>query len=118
LRSELEARGRRFRGRSDTEILLAAYLEFGVECLSRLRGMFAFAIWDERDRSLFIARDRIGKKPVHYRVDDDGIAFASEAKAFFAEPSFNASPNLEAISHYLTYQYVPSPLSAFQGVRK
>ena len=80
--------------------------------------MFAFAVWDARDRSLFIARDRVGKKPLHYRVDGDGIAFASEAKAFFAEPSFSASPNLEAISHYLTYQYVPSPHSAFEGVSK
>jgi asparagine synthase (glutamine-hydrolysing) len=118
LRRDLEARGHRFRGRSDTEVLLAAYEEYGTECLSRLRGMFAFAIWDARDRSLFIARDRIGKKPLHYRVDGDGIAFASEAKAFFAEPSFAASPNLEAISHYLSYQYVPSPYSAFEGVSK
>src|SRR5688500_15270301 len=118
LRRDLEGRGHHFRGTSDTEILLAAYMEFGVECLARLRGMFAFAIWDARDRSLFIARDRVGKKPLHYRVDADGIAFASEAKAFFAEPSFAASPNLEAISHYLTYQYVPSPMSAFEGVQK
>jgi len=118
LRKELLARGHRFRGRSDTEVLLAAYLEFGVECLSRLRGMFAFAIWDARDRSLFIARDRVGKKPLHYRVDQDGIAFASEVKAFFAEPSFTASPDLQAISHYLSYQYVPSPFSAFAGVSK
>ena len=118
IRRDLEARGHRFRGRSDTEVLLAAYREFGVECLARLRGMFAFAIWDERDRSLFIARDRVGKKPLHYRIDADGIAFASEAKAFFAEPSFTASPNLEAISHYLSYQYVPSPFSAFEGVHK
>ena len=118
LRKDLEARGHRFRGRSDTEILLAAYLEFGVECLARLRGMFAFAIWDARDRSLFVARDRVGKKPLHYRVDADGLVFASEAKAFFAEPSFSASPNLEAIAHYLSYQYVPSPYSAFEGVHK
>jgi len=118
LRRDLEARGHRFRGHSDTEVLLSAYEEFGIECLSKLRGMFAFAVWDARDRSLFIARDRIGKKPLHYRVDGDGIAFASEAKAFFAEPSFSASPNLEAISHYLTYQYVPSPHSAFEGVSK
>jgi asparagine synthase (glutamine-hydrolysing) len=118
LRQDLAARGHRFRGRSDTEVLLAAYLEFGVECLSRLRGMFAFALWDSRDRSLFIARDRVGKKPLHYRLDRDGIAFASEAKAFFAEPSFVASPNLQAVSHYLTYQYVPSPSSAFDGVSK
>jgi len=118
LRRDLEARGHQFRGRSDTEVLLAAYLEFGVDCLRRLRGMFAFAIWDARDRSLFVARDRVGKKPLHYRVDEDGIAFASEAKAFFADSSFTASPNLEAISHYLSYQYVPCPHSAFEGVRK
>jgi asparagine synthase (glutamine-hydrolysing) len=118
LRRDLEQRGHRFHGRSDTEVLLAAYLEFGVECLSRLRGMFAFAIWDARDQSLFVARDRVGKKPLHYRVDSDGISFASEAKAFFAESSFTASPNLEAISHYLTYQCVPSPFSAFEGVQK
>jgi asparagine synthase (glutamine-hydrolysing) len=118
LRRDLESRDWQFRGRSDTEILLAAYMEFGIDCLARLRGMFAFAIWDAADQSLFIARDRVGKKPLHYRLDSDGIAFASEAKAFFAEPSFNASPNLEAISHYLTYQYVPSPHSAFEGVHK
>lgn len=118
LRRDLEARGYRFRGRSDTEALLAAYLEFGIECLLHLRGMFVFAIWDARDRSLFIARDRVGKKPLHYYVDRDGIAFASEAKAFFADPSFSASPNLEAISHYLSYQMVPSPWSAFEGVSK
>jgi asparagine synthase (glutamine-hydrolysing) len=118
LRTDLEARGHHFRGRSDTEVLLAAYLEFGVACLERLRGMFAFAIWDARDRSLFIARDRVGKKPLHYRIDGDGIAFASETKAFFADGSFEATPNLEGISHYLTYQYVPSPFSAFKGVEK
>jgi asparagine synthase (glutamine-hydrolysing) len=118
LRRDLETRGHRFRGRSDTEVLLAAYQEFGVECLQRLRGMFAFAIWDARQRQLFIARDRVGKKPLHYRLDQDGIAFASEAKAFFAEPSFSASPDLTAVSHYLSYQYVPSPHSAFAGVRK
>src|SRR5688572_2113106 len=118
VRHELESRGHHFRGRSDTEVLLAAYQEFGIECLARLRGMFAFAVWDKRQKSLFIARDRLGKKPLHYRIDADGIAFASEAKAFFAEPSFSASPDLEAISHYLSYQYVPSPFSAFVGVRK
>jgi asparagine synthase (glutamine-hydrolysing) len=80
--------------------------------------MFAFAIWDASDRSLFIARDRIGKKPLHYLIDDDGIAFASEPKAFLADPAFEARPNLEALSAYLTCQYVPSPLSAFAGVRK
>ena len=118
LRADLEARGHRFQTRSDTEVLLAAYLEFDVGCLDRLRGMFAFAIWDGRTRTLFIARDRVGKKPLHYRIDSDGIAFASEPKAFLAEPGFTPEPDLEAISHYLTYQFVPSPHSAFRGVRK
>jgi asparagine synthase (glutamine-hydrolysing) len=118
LRRDLETRGHRFRGRSDTEVLLAAYQQWGVDCLTRLRGMFAFAIWDTRQRQLFIARDRVGKKPLHYRLDRDGLVFASEVKAFFADQSFAASPDLSAISHYLSYQYVPSPYSAFAGVHK
>jgi len=118
LRGELEQRGHRFRSRTDTEVMLAAYREWGVECLSRFRGMFAFALWDANERKLFIARDRIGKKPLHYFVDRDGLAFASEPKAFLADPSFVPEPNLEALSAYLTYQYVPSPLSAFKGVQR
>ena len=118
LRRELEGRGHRFRSRSDTEVMLAAYREWGIECLARFRGMFAFALWDATERKLFVARDRVGKKPLHYFVDRDGLAFASEPKAFLADPSFVAEPNLEALSAYLTYQYVPSPLSAFKGVHK
>ena len=118
LRVGLEAEGCRFHSQSDTEVILHLYEKEGVKCLRRLRGMFAFAIWDRRERTLFIARDRLGKKPLYYLVDGDGIAFASEPKAFLADPSFKAQPNLEAISHYLTYQYVPSPLTAFQGVQK
>jgi asparagine synthase (glutamine-hydrolysing) len=118
LRRELERRGHRFRSRTDTEVILAAYREWDVECLSRLRGMFAFALWDHRRRRLFVARDRVGKKPLHYWLDADGIAFASEPKAFLADPSFRAEPDSEAISAYLAYQYIPSPLSAFKGVHK
>ena len=118
IRRELEARGHRFASRTDTEVILAAYREWGVDCLSRFRGMFAFAIWDAGNRTLFIARDRVGKKPLHYLVDSDGLAFASEPKAFFADPGFRPEPNLEALSAYLSYQYVPSPLSAFKGVHK
>jgi asparagine synthase (glutamine-hydrolysing) len=118
LRADLEGRGHRFRSQSDTEVILAAYREFGVGCLDHFRGMFAFALWDAGDRALFVARDRLGVKPLHYLVDHDGIAFASEPKAFLADPAFKPEPDLEAISHYLTYQYVPCPLSAFQGVRK
>jgi asparagine synthase (glutamine-hydrolysing) len=118
LRADLEARGHRFRTRTDTEVLLAAYREFGVNCLSRLSGMFAFAIWDEGTRTFFAARDRLGKKPFHYLIDRDGFAFASEPKAFLADASFEPEPDLQAISHYLSYQYVPSPYSAFKGVKK
>jgi len=118
LRADLETRGHRFRSHTDTEVILAAYREFGVECLDRLRGMFAFAIWDTESERLFIARDRVGKKPLHYWLDADGIAFASEPKAFLADPSFIPRPDLAAISLYLTFQYVPSPASAFAGVAK
>ena len=118
LRRELEARGHAFRSKTDTEVILAAYREWGTACLSRLRGMFAFAIWDRESRALFVARDRVGKKPLHYWTDRDGIAFASEPKAFMADPSFSPEPDPEAVSAYLNYQYVPSPLSAFKGVRK
>ena len=118
LRKELEDRGHTFRSRTDTEVMLAAYREWGVECVARFRGMFAFALWDASARRLFVARDRVGKKPLHYVVDRDGFAFASEPKSFLADPTFAAAPNLEALSAYLSYQYVPSPLSAFEGVKK
>ena len=118
LRKALENLGHQFRSHSDTEVVLAAYREYGVECLQYLRGMFAFAVWDRRERILFLARDRVGKKPLFYGIDQDGIKFASEAKAFLADPTFNSEVNVKAISHYLTFQYVPAPWSAFQGVHK
>jgi asparagine synthase (glutamine-hydrolysing) len=118
LRQELEGRGHRFRSQSDTEVILAAYRQWGIECLQRLRGMFALAIWDNADRQLFIARDRLGKKPLHYWLDQDGLAFASEPKAFLADPGFDVRPDPVALSYYLSLQYVPAPMSAFTGVKK
>ncbi|MFN7976695.1 MAG: asparagine synthase (glutamine-hydrolyzing) [Vicinamibacterales bacterium] len=118
LRDALEARGHRFRSHSDTEVILAAYREYGDACVEKLAGMFAFAIWDAPRRRLLIARDRLGKKPLHYRIDGDGIAFASEPKAFLADPGFEARVNPQAIADYLSLQYVPAPLSAFAGVQK
>lgn len=118
LRKELESKGHQFRSHSDTEVLLAAYLEYGVDCLQHLRGMFAFAIWDARAQSLFVARDRIGKKPLFYWTDSDGLAFASEPKAFLGDPGFEPIPDYQAIGHYLSLQCVPSPYSAFRGVSK
>jgi asparagine synthase (glutamine-hydrolysing) len=118
LRDRLQSRGHRFRTESDTEVILAAYREYGADCAGHLSGMFAFAIWDEDQRRLFAARDRAGKKPFYYREDAEGLAFASEPKAFLAEPSFERRPDATALSHYLTYQYVPTPMSAFAGVRR
>ena len=118
LRETLESCGHRFRSCSDTEVVLAAYRQYGIKCLHHFRGMFAFAIWDAEEKMLFLARDRVGKKPLYYWIDQDGLAFASEPKAFLSDPSFKPEVNLEAISDYLTYQYVPSPWSAFRGVHK
>jgi len=118
IRGELEKRGVHFRTSSDTEVLLASYRAFGPSCLDRLRGMFAFAIWDTVERTLFLARDRVGKKPLYYRIDKDGLAFASEPKAFFADVGFEPHPARRAVALYLAYGYVPSPWSAFEGVHK
>jgi len=118
LRSTLEARGHRFHTRTDTEVILAAYKEFGIECLRHLNGMFALAIWDRPRQRLFMARDRAGKKPLYYWENHDGLAFASEPKAFLADSDFSPEADPVALSAYLTYQYVPTPLSAFKGVKK
>jgi asparagine synthase (glutamine-hydrolysing) len=118
LRERFERRGYRFRSHTDTEVILAAYQEMGVGCLELFRGMFAFALWDAAKQTLLLARDRLGKKPLFYRVDRDGLAFASEPKAFLAEAGFESRADLRALSHFLAYQYVPSPMSAFDGVSK
>jgi asparagine synthase (glutamine-hydrolysing) len=118
LRRELEKCGHVFRSATDTEVILAAYRQYGLKCLSRLRGMFAFAIWDGARQRLFAARDRVGKKPLHYWLDRDGIAFASEPKAFLADPAFEAEPDPQGLADYIALQYVPAPESAFKGVRK
>jgi asparagine synthase (glutamine-hydrolysing) len=118
LRPGLLERGHRFRSRTDTEVILHLYEEHGVGCLPYLRGMFAFAIWDGRNRQLFLARDRLGKKPLCYQWDAEAFRFASEAKAILQDPAVPVRPDPEGISLYLTYGYVPSPVSAFQGLCK
>lgn len=118
LREELEREGHAFRSRTDTEVVLAAYLQWGLPFLKRLRGMFAFALWDARRRRLLLARDRVGKKPLFYRLDQHGIAFASESRAFLADTGFEPRANAEALLHYLSFHYVPTPMSGFDGVRK
>jgi len=118
LRSELERDGVIFRSKTDTEVILALYERHGAECLRYLRGMFAFAIWDERARTLFLARDRLGKKPLYYYQGAEQFLFASEPKGILQDPEVPVEPDLEAIHHYLTYGYIPSPYSAFKGFRK
>jgi asparagine synthase (glutamine-hydrolysing) len=118
LREELLAKGHRFRSNSDTEVILAAYLQWGLSCFERLAGMFSIVLWDARRNRVVMVRDRLGKKPLFYRFDRAGVAFASEPKAFFADPQFSASADPQSISDYLAFQYVPSPRSIFQGVHK
>ncbi len=114
----LVARGHRFRSRSDTEVIIHLYEEFGVDCLKLLRGMFAFAIWDEHKRSLFLARDRLGKKPLFYCFDGNRLIFGSEAKAVLAYPGIRREPDADALDSYISFGYVPGATSAFKGLRK
>ncbi len=118
LRLTLERRGHRFRTEGDTEVLVHLYEEYGTDCVGHLRGMFAFAVWDARRKRLFAARDRLGKKPLVYARTADGLVFGSEIKAVTADPSVAVAPNYRAIDEYLTHQYVPSPLTAFEGIYK
>ncbi len=118
LRPELLSRGHRFRSSSDTEVILHLYEEHGTDCLRFLRGMFALAIWDGPRRQLFLARDRLGKKPLCYQQDARALRFASEAKAILQDPEVQASPDPASVSQYLTFGYVPSPGSAFRGFRR
>ncbi len=118
LRGELVKKGHVFRSKSDTEAIIHLYEEYGIECLKYLRGMFAFAIWDEKEQTLFLARDRVGKKPLYYWYSPDTFVFASEIKSILQDVNFSRKPNLTAIHHYLTYQDVPAPWTAFEGIKK
>jgi asparagine synthase (glutamine-hydrolysing) len=118
LRKELEARGHSFRSESDTEVILEAYRAWDIECLSRLNGMFAFALYDTGTRRLFLARDRAGEKPLFYRFDPGRFAFASELKALMADLSFPRILNMGGVEHYLAYGYVPGDICILDGVHK
>ncbi|MET0153174.1 MAG: asparagine synthase (glutamine-hydrolyzing) [Candidatus Binatia bacterium] len=118
LRRELEARGHAFRSRSDTEVIVHGYEEWGDRLPERLDGMFALAIWDERRQRLFLARDRAGKKPLYVYRDDERLLFASEIKAILEHPGADRSIEPSALPLYLTYGYVPSPLTFYRRIRK
>lgn len=116
LRQELEAKGHSFRTRTDTEVILKAYEEWGTECVSRLRGMFAFAIYDRPKNQLFIARDRAGQKPLYYYQEANRFIFASEIKALLAHPQVPRRVNRTVIPLYLAYGYVPAPNTMFDRI--
>jgi asparagine synthase (glutamine-hydrolysing) len=118
LRVELEKQGHIFRTHSDTEAIVHAYEEYGIECPEKLRGMFAFAIWDERERRLLIARDRLGKKPLYYYKNDRLLIFGSEIKSLLAHPEVKAEIDMVALNRYLSLRYVPGPLTMFKNIFK
>jgi len=118
LREELRGHGVSFRTASDTEVLLEGYRHWGEEVLSRLNGMFAFAIWDGRDQSLLLARDRMGQKPLYYANTSRGLVFGSEMKALLAHPWIERDISHSAVRKYLLYDSVPTPHSIFEGVQK
>lgn len=110
--------GHQFSSRTDTEVIVHLYEELGPACIERLRGMFAFAIWDEKKRLLLLARDRLGQKPLFYHFNGRHLLFGSEPKAILAYPGIVARPDFNGINHYLGLGYVPSPHSAFSGLHK
>lgn len=118
LTKELKNRGHKFRSQSDTEVVLHLYEEHGTECLQRLNGMFAFALWDSNEKLLFLARDPIGKKPLHYCMSGGDFVFASEIKALLEHPLVSRDLDLKAVNKYLALEYIPAPHTIFQGIKK
>jgi len=116
LREDLEKAGHRFYTDSDTETLVHLYEQYGVEGVSKLRGMFAYALWDERAERLLLARDRVGIKPLYYAVIGGCLAFASELKALIRLPWFDPGINCASIERFLAFLYVPGPETVYQGV--
>lgn len=118
LREELKILGHRFKTASDTEVLINAYYQWGTDCLSRLRGMYAFAIWDARREQLFLARDRFGKKPLYLWEQGQNMLFGSEVKSLLAHPAVKAELDHHSVLDYLHYRYVPGPNTFFKHIHK
>lgn len=118
LRKELETKGHIFKTRTDTEVILHGFEQWGTNCVNRLRGMFAFAVWDEKKKSLFLARDRLGIKPLYYTAENSMFLFGSELKAILASKMVKKQLNIQALSDYFSLGYVPAPKSIFQNVFK
>ncbi len=117
LRAMLRQRGHTFATSSDTEVIVHLYEEFGEDCVDHLRGMFTFAIWDTRQHKLFIARDRLGIKPLYYLQSGERLIFGSEIKAILAYPGVEARLDLGGLSNYLALKYVPAPQTMFEGIQ-
>ncbi len=118
LRANLEARGHTFRSASDTEVLPHLYDEYGAAMLDHLNGMFAFALWDARARTLLLARDPLGEKPLYWGIFQGQLLFASEPKVLLAHPAVETKLNVEALRQYLAFDYIPAPLSIYEGIQK
>ncbi len=119
LAADLSAKGHQFRGHSDTEVLLAAIEDWGVdETLTRSQGMFAFALWDRKDRTLTLARDRVGKKPLYYGRCGRSVVFASELKPFLVHPEFQGEIDRQGLGMFLKYGWVPTPYCIYSDLRK
>ncbi len=118
LRDRLIGKGHIFRSKTDTEVIIHLYEELGVECVQELRGMFAFAIWDSRRRRLFVARDRVGIKPLYYAHSSRSFSFASELKALITDPVLDREIDLQAVRTFLSFQYIPGEATLFKSIRK
>lgn len=118
LRAQLQARGHQFSTSSDSEVIVHLYEEYGADCVKRLQGMFAFVIWDSGQQQLLGARDPFGIKPFYYTARDHSLLFASEIKSLLSAASKPGAMDLESLRHYLTFQYVPDPMTMFEGISK
>ena len=118
IKKELEIRGYKFKGYSDTEVIISAYMEWGRECIQKFNGMFAFGIYDSMRRCIFLARDRIGKKPLYYAQYNGKFVFASEIKVFLCDPEFPKEIDYRALNFYLSFGYIPLDFTIFKHVRK
>jgi len=118
LRNDLKERGHRFATKTDTEVIVHLYEELGTECITKLRGMFAFSLWDAKQGRLLLARDRVGKKPLYYSIVNGTLYFASEIQALYNIPGIKKELNHYAIDLFLTYSYIPSPHTIYKDIFK
>jgi len=118
LSKDLEAKGHKFKSNTDTEVIIHLYEEYGEDCVLHLRGMFAFAIWDDNENQLLLVKDRFGKKPLFYRENEDGLVFSSEIKSILLYDKSVPPINYRGLLQYLNYFYIPAPETAFEGIKK